>query len=396
MRAVTPLPRNGPMTWITHRRLLLVALTFVWACSAAETAPEPSAQPPAFDAQAAARLQAQADAVVEQWHNPGTAVAAIDEHGALWLGASGFWDPVAGIELEPSQVSKAGSVTKTMTAAVILQLVEEQVVTLDDPVSRWWEGLPDGDAISLRDLLRHGSGLPDYVLFVDPVTELQRPWAAGDLVALIADEPRLFAPGADYSYSNTNYVLLGLIIEAATGSTWRQQVRERLLEPLELTASSLPTDDWSDVGPGHIVLSDGTLYEPTTPNELRDFFHPTTLDAAGVLVADVADLARWGAALWGSDQVLAAATRSQQLDETVPIGLGYAYGLGAVRVQDAWGEQIFHNGAVTGYVAWVGYRPTERRTLAVLSNAWTMESGSSTPDWNTEAVDSLWSAWLSE
>lgn len=350
---------------------------------------------PEFDVTRADALQEALDELAPTWGAPGATAAVIDAEGAIWVGASGTRDVAAEQSMRPGHVTKAGSTTKTVVAVVVLQLVEEGVLSLDDPVSRWWDGLPDGEEITVRNLLQHTSGLPAYLQLVADEGGLQDSWTTEELLDVVADEPRLFEPGSSYAYANTNYVLLGLIAELSAGRPWDRLVEERVFAALELEGMSLP-DDWGAVGPGYLVFEDHTLYEPEPDEPLRDVFHPSVLGPAGALVSDAESLARFGRALWGDGELLTAESTAAHLSEAVEISDTMDYGLGVVLYEDDFGTQYFHNGAVTGYVAWVGHRPDERVTLALMANAWLLDGNDFTPDWNFDASASMWEVALED
>lgn len=142
---------------------------------------------------------------------------------------------------------RIGSLTKTMTATVILQLAQEGKLSLDDPISKYRPDVPNGDNITIANLLDMRSGLHGYDL--DPVflravdQDPERIWSADDVLEIGYSKPALFAPGTAYDYSNTNYVLLGLVMEHVTGKTASELFEERLFDPLGLEDTTLPTLD---------------------------------------------------------------------------------------------------------------------------------------------------------
>ena len=154
---------------------------------------------------------------------------------------------------------RVASLAKTYTATVVLQLVGEGKLRLTDTVERWLPGLvPHGDAISIRQLLNHTSGLADFeydptVLAPYLAGDLSHPWAPRRLVQIAVSHPPLFAPGTDESYSSTNYLLAGLIVEARTGHTLGSELNRRIFQPLHLTRHQLP-DHRTDAKPARARL----------------------------------------------------------------------------------------------------------------------------------------------
>jgi D-alanyl-D-alanine carboxypeptidase len=175
---------------------------------------------------------------------PGAAVAIISPKGN-WFGASGVADLATGRVLQPSDRFQIGSITKTFVATTTLQLVEEGILNLDDKltdrlptsVTEW---IPNANQITLRQLLNHTSGVPDYtdVLFrwaaVNPGVFFNN-WQPQELVSFIDGLEASFQPGDSWQYSNTNYLLLGMVVETATNNNIAQEIRDRILEPLALT-----------------------------------------------------------------------------------------------------------------------------------------------------------------
>ena len=170
------------------------------------------------------------------------ATAVILRANCTWNGASGRADVPNDVAVRPSDRLRVGSVTKTFTAALVLQLVNEGTLGLDDVLESWVPGVANGGAISIEQLLRHTSGVADYLdqgFF--PLASEQ--WTPEQIVAYANAKPPAFAPGTNWGYSNTNYILLGMIIERATGSSYHQQLRSRLLDPLQLADTFVEGDE---------------------------------------------------------------------------------------------------------------------------------------------------------
>jgi len=347
-----------------------------------------------FDEAVAQRLDDELLAIVDELGPPG-ALAAVQLPGVeRWTGAAGSVD-LEGGSLQADAFSKAGSVTKTLTAALLLSLEEAGDLDLDDPLSMHWLGLARGDDITLRQLLQHSSGVPEYFGLLEADGTTDQVWTLDELVALVADEPLDFEPGSSWSYSNTNYLLAALAAEAVTGEPWQQLQTERLLVPLGLDeALVLPAGDdgWGQSIGGYLLMSGDEPYELHGQTDMLTVVHDSSLGPAGSLVAQAAGLAAWGSALWGEGTVLGADAAAAMVGDAMEVSSTLDYGLGTVIRQDDHGEQLFHNGGVYGYVAWLGYRPSDGATLAFLSNAWLVEDGTLSSSWSTEAADRLWAA----
>lgn len=203
---------------------------------------------PTFDSQTVQLFQNTLDASLKTIGIPGATVTVIRPDGAKWVGVSGL----SSIENNTPMVSglkfRIGSLTKTITAVIILQLVQEGQLSLDASIEAILPGaVPNGTNISVRQLLNHTSGLYNYTddvptfLTTQLTSLLLHTWAPSDLVAISNAHAVYFAPGKGWEYSNTNYILLGQIIETITRSSFAQEVTARILIPLGLNNTSIPT-----------------------------------------------------------------------------------------------------------------------------------------------------------
>jgi D-alanyl-D-alanine carboxypeptidase len=310
--------------------------------------------------------EAMQEALADGWADagtPGAALAVSTPACGLWLGAVG--SSTADEALRADQVMRIGSVTKTFVAAAILQLAEEGQLALDDPTSAWVEGVPDGEAITLRMLLSHRSGLFNYTedpgFWTAALGEPEKKWTPAELVAWAVAEPPLFAPGADFSYSNTNYIVLGMVAEAASGQELGALVRERFLDPLALERTSFDGLEpvAGDLAHGYLANGDDATH----------YMDPSWAWAAGAIVSDVGDLVRWSAQLYGGD-VLSAEMREAMVTAIGYLAPGNGYGLGAIIVEPpaapvtAYG----HGGDIPGYHTHVFYMPDQQAAFAAVTN----------------------------
>jgi D-alanyl-D-alanine carboxypeptidase len=270
---------------------------------------------------------------------------------------------------------RIASVTKTFVATIVLQLVAEGRLGLDDPVDRWLPGLvPDGGAITIRGLLNHTSGLFDYqkdeAWTGAVIARPDRQWSPRELVAVATAHAPLFPPGTDWSYSNTNYVLLGLVVEAATGTVLGQQLRERLLGPLGLTATALPTAAAIDGPHAHGYVGFGTL--PWLPAkalvDATELVSPTVGWAAGGMVSNAADLTRFYAALLAGRLLRPDLLTAMRTPSSVTVGTPFRYGLGLEQFPTECGRAYGHLGDGPGYRTAVYARADGRRVAVVMVN----------------------------
>jgi D-alanyl-D-alanine carboxypeptidase len=301
---------------------------------------------------------------------PGAAARVKDERGAQQA-ASGVADLRTGRPMRPGLNYRAGSVTKPFVATVVLQLVAQGRLSLSDTVERWLPGmLPYGDQITIRQLLNHTSGVPDYV--IEPLIKLYtsphgrfRAWTPRELVALVADQPPLFPPGTAWSYSNTGYVLAGLVVQAATGRTLGQELGRRILRPLGLRETFFPVN--RPTIPGHsargyslpLGQEDGPLLDFTV-------YNPSLAWAAGNLTSDLGDLERFFRALLGGR--LLPSRLLAEMTTPIDTGQGFGYGLGLAVIDTPSGRLIGHDGAIPGFLNIVLSTEDGRRQLGVMMN----------------------------
>jgi D-alanyl-D-alanine carboxypeptidase len=256
---------------------------------------------------------------------------------------------------------RMGSNTKTFVSVVALQLVGEGKLSLDDTVERWLPGTVagngnDGRRVTIRQLLQHTSGIHNYTDDVAALGSYEQYLAhrfdhhdAADLVALAMKHEPGFAPGTRWDYSNTNYILAGMVIERVTGRSWATEVRARILRPLGMRETSAPGDRPSLPAPhakGYQQWAPGGDLTDTT------LFNPTAADAAGSMITTPTDLARFWQALQRGR--LLAPRQMAQLHDTVLADTfqdfipGGRYGLGIMFVPNRCGGYWAHGGDVPG------------------------------------------------
>jgi D-alanyl-D-alanine carboxypeptidase len=225
---------------------LVVATVVWWPQDRAATPPTNVSTPRATRLPTdPAALQKQLDGVVETGA-PGV-VGLVRTGEQTWQGASGLGDLRAKRPARAGDRFRIGSVTKSFVATVVLQLVGEGRLRLDDNLERWLPGLvPGGEQITARHLLNHTSGLYNYT---DDLPEPPRRFRPRELVAIATGHKPLFAPGTQFSYSNTNYIPAGLVVERVTGQRLAAQLRQRILQPLALDGTELPTTERRIAGP---------------------------------------------------------------------------------------------------------------------------------------------------
>ncbi|MGW4110260.1 serine hydrolase domain-containing protein [Actinosynnema sp. NPDC004786] len=263
---------------------------------------------------------------------------------------------------------RVGSITKTFVSTVVLQLVGEGRVELDAPVGRYLPGLlPDGDRITVRHVLQHTSGLFNYTaaLPLDPdgfVTIRDKTWTPAELVALSTARPLDFEPGTSWNYSNTNYVVAGMLVEKVTGRPYGVAVEQRILRPLGLRGTSVPGTRSEIPGPhAHgYVRAGGQVVDITEIN-------PSVAYAAGEMISTTADLDRFVDALL--DGRLLRPAQQAELTTMPPITPGY--GLGIEDTDLPCGVKVRgHGGGIPGYSSlMISTLDTKTRLTASVTSA---------------------------
>jgi D-alanyl-D-alanine carboxypeptidase len=272
--------------------------------------------------------------------------------GSAWKGAAGTSDLATGAPVDEDGRFRIGSVTKAFVSTVVLQLVGEHRLGLDDPIDRFLPGeVPNGAAITVRELLNHTSGLPNHT--DDPAFDYTKPawveqgrwkdYQPQDLVDIANTYPSYSAPGTEWHYSNTNYVLAGMIIEKVTGHTWNEEVERRIIRPLGLTHTSMPVSSPLIPGPH----AHGYLQLPTGPVDVT-LENPSWAGAAGAGISSTADLTRFIAALLGG-KLLRPAELAEMQRTTGLGGEGKDYGLGLMRFDTPCGVFWGLDGGIPGY-----------------------------------------------
>ncbi len=345
--------------------------------SPAAAIPLPAGLP--VDAATAATLQRALEAARKSMVIPGVEATVILADGRTWTGVSGDAVVATKAKVTPETPFAIASLTKTFTAALILRLAEEGRLTINDPLARWLPDYPNAAHITLRMLLSHTSGLADF--FQNPKFDAAlnraklRVWTPDEVLPFVGKPA--FAPGKGWGYSNTNFVLLGLVAERAGGAPWAEQVRSDFFVPLGLTSTYVQGVGTPAVPPAHANemfvgfagrilpkdMSDGSTIAPFTAVTSAAF-------SAGSIASTTGDLARWARALYGGD-VLAPASLAQMLtfDPEIIRYAALAYGLGVSRVKiDGRFVAVGHTGALAGTRAAIRWLPKQHVSVAVTFN----------------------------
>ncbi|HRG21365.1 MAG TPA: serine hydrolase [Saprospiraceae bacterium] len=293
--------------------------------------------------------------------------------GNVWTSASGMASQNPVTQARPDQLLLIGSVTKTIISAAILNLAQNGQLALNDKISKWIEPLPHIDTnITITHLLRHQSGIYDILesqaLNLEMITHQDVVFSPWDIINRYLQAP-LFAPGAQWSYSNTNYFLLGIIIEKVTGQTYYQYIRSQFLDAHQLTSFAIPAFENMEGEVCHVWLD---LNGDQLTEDAHDFYSNyialnSVAGAAGGYYANSADLARWIYKFMRGEIVNSAWVAEAQKTvyaSGVPNG---TYGLGLMK-KSFLGFTGFGHGGDLGYSASAWYFPEKEVSIAVLNN----------------------------
>lgn len=342
-------------------RLLAVALS---ALLLTGTAPVSRAEPTDLRAQ----LDAAITAKVQEMGIPG-AIVGLSIPGRIdYQTAVGVSDTATGTPMSIADHTRIGSVTKTFTGTAVLQLVDQGRIRLTDPISMYVEGVPNGDQITLDMLGRMRSGLFNYSddeawhaeFFAEAPTGPDAfATTPRELVDISLRHPPNFAPNADFEYSNTNTVLLGMVVTKVTGLSLPDYLRQHVIAPLGLGQTTWPTNGAMPAPFTHGYLGlpdDGGVVDAT-------FWNPAWGDAAGAIISDLADMKNWAAAL-GRGALLRPETQAQRIaGAAARPGVTYAF-----TIFDTHGW-LGHNGDIPGYTTVAVYLPQQDATLVVFANS---------------------------
>lgn len=306
-----------------------------------------------------ADFQGVLDESIADWGFPGATAVVVEGGETVWSGAAGVSDRVEGTPMGVHDRFRLGSLTKPFTVVVIHQLDQEGLLSFDDPVSAWVAGVPSGDAITVGHLLGHTSGLGDYVDHAAYWATAESPWSVPDLLDLAYLETR-GEPGERGFYSNAGYLLLGLVIEAATGEAWEEQVSSRIVEPLGLDA----TGGYDELAaPVHgYEKEDGDVIDTSLHS------HSENSWAAGALVSSAPDVAAFATALWGGELLDRAHVDLLLVPDPSTGAIDWFRSLG-LRLDVVGGElNVGHMGKSVGYRSDWGTRGARDTTIVVMHN----------------------------
>ncbi len=365
--------------------LSLVLLVFLARAEAADANPQEVAasQPVAISGAARARITERCRAYLAGLHAerkfPGCVGAVVLPDAQVLSFPIGLADLDRKRPMAAGDRMLSGSVGKTYVSAAAHKLMLAGRLDWDQKAIRyladedWFRRIPNAETMTLRHLLRHQSGIARHVFkpsfFRDCYAEPDRVWRPRELLAYVFDDEPLFPAGSDWAYADTNYIVLGMIIEKVTGRTFYDYVREEFLAPLGLR-ETVPSDSRRIPGlvQGHIVLFKTAQVPARTLADGVFFYNPQFEWCGGGYASSAGDLARWAHLLY-SGRAMEGDYLSSMLD-AVPAKLGpnKRYGLGVMVSSTDLGPALGHDGVMTGYGATVSYFPDHRIAAALQMN----------------------------
>ncbi len=311
------------------------------------------------------------DSVRIRYGFPGATAAYMWKDGEFGAAATGLSDLENGALMTAKSRMLSASIGKTFVGAIAVQLAHEGVLDLDVPIQQWlgdrtwFQRLPNHKRITLRQLLTHRSGLPNHVFMPEFADQANRRWREqklpfppDSLVQFVLDKPPLFEAGKGWAYTDTGFILAGMIIEEATNRDYYEIVQDQFLKPLELTYTS-PSNSRHLPGLASGYAEENPFGFPvkTTLDDGKMAWHPGIEWTGGGLVTTSGDLARWGAALF-SGKALPEASRKLLLTSSSidPSNPDVHYGMGvAIYQKSQFGTVYGHGGWIPGYTSSLRY-----------------------------------------
>jgi D-alanyl-D-alanine carboxypeptidase len=312
------------------------------------------------------QLQDALDSTMEEFDVPGAVVGVWVPDQGEWIVAEGLADVDEETPMTSDMHFPIRSVTKSFTVTALLQLADEGELSLDDTIDEYVDDVPNGDEITLQQLADMTSGVADYTQsdefiegFIDDPT---RQYTLEELNEIALNGDPAFDPGEDNVYSNTSTNLLGVVIEEVTGQSIDEIITERFIEPLQLSATTYPTDDADYPDPHPLAYSP----DPDTGELHANPEVFSSLGASGAMIGEVTDLRTWVESL-ASGELVESETHAARMEAAEPLSEGPeydAYGTGLGTLEGWWG----HTGEGLGITALAMHDTTSGATVVILMN----------------------------
>jgi D-alanyl-D-alanine carboxypeptidase len=297
----------------------------------------------------------------------------------MWVGTSGKADLYNNVDMKPCNISRVGSTVKMFTAVTVLKLIEEGKLNLDDKISSYLQGdvidkIENADKATIRQLLQHSSGIYNYIQNLQFQTastnDLIKEWKAEDLLKYAYNQKAYFQPDEDIRYSNTNYILLGLLIEKIEGKPFYKVFEEKLFIPLGLTLTKFAAEN---PVPDGIVRGYIDLYSNLQVIESTYYSGWDYYTADGGLISNPYDMNVFFRALMNG-QIINSSSLNEMLTWKTPNEIDQSffpisYGLGIFKIETPQGIAYMHSGDAIGYYANMIYFPVDSTTIVYAVNS---------------------------
>jgi D-alanyl-D-alanine carboxypeptidase len=325
---------------------------------------------------------------------PGIMMSIQDPSSGMWSGASGKADLKSSVDLQSCNISRVGSTVKTFTASTIFLLQEEGKLSLDDKASLYLtsddiKNIENADVATIRQLMQHSSGIYNYIqnlkFQTGSLNDLIKEWSPDELLSYARGKKAYFAPGTDVLYSNTNYVLLGMIITNIEGKPFWDVFQEKIFDPLNLTATSFAA---TDPVPTNIIRGYVDFYSNLNVMNSTYYSGWDYFTADGGLISNAYDLNIFLSALFAG-KLISEASLNEMMDWRLPDNTDSEfypvyYGLGIFMMETPWGQGYFHSGDAIGYYASMVYFPKEETTIT-----WAVNGNYGAIDEYTQTKDAM-------
>ncbi|MEZ5345790.1 MAG: serine hydrolase domain-containing protein [Pyrinomonadaceae bacterium] len=360
------------------KKKLLIILTFTILINVAAVFAQPSANN-------TASLREKLQTNLDDWHGKakfaGATIGVCQADGNCFAIATGYSDLESKTKMKPGDIMCAGSVGKTYAAAVAMQLIHEKKIGLDDKIEKylggekWFSRLPNSKDITIRQLMTHSSGLIRYE-FKDQFTKdltanPDKVWTPLELISYLFDEKAPFEAGKGWDYSDTNFIVLGMIMEKVTGKTYYQLAKERVLKPMKLR-NTFPQDKRKLKGliQGYAGNDNPFGGKDRVLENGKFIINPQFEWTGGGMIANTEDLARWTKMIY-EGKAFAPEMVSKMIDgvDAPMLGKGSKYGLGSIIRPTPLGVTYGHSGFFPGYMTDTMYFPDHKLSLAIQINS---------------------------
>ncbi|GAB1415964.1 serine hydrolase domain-containing protein [Paludibacter sp.] len=315
------------------------------------------------------QMKAVTDSVVQNAQVTGVVALVVDhKKGINWIYTSGYNDVTNKLPINTSHIFRIGSNTKTMTGTVLLQLVDEGILSLDDKLSKFYPELPRADEVTIAMLCNMTSGIYNYTDDEDWGNEIDenptKTWSPHELVEIGFSHPYIFDPGTDWKYSNTNTIILGMIIEKLTGNSLQKEMENRLFKPLNLTQTALITKGTELPEPctkGYVWDEENVIFTDAT-----SYGDVSWAWAAGSVYSTPRELQKYVETLVGGGY-LSDNLQRKRLTELHSLSTMSSYGYAILRRGSFFG----HNGGLPGYTSSMYHSKEKDCSIIIYFNCYT-------------------------